>query len=113
MAEYGDPEKPEEWAYLKNYSPYQNVRADETYPTILITTSTRDDRVHPGHARKMVARLEEMGHRVHYYENIEGGHAGAADNKQRAFMQALVWEFLWTTLSDSLAHEPREQTFLS
>ena len=100
MAEYGDPEKPEEWAYLKNYSPYQNVRADETYPTILITTSTRDDRVHPGHARKMVARLEEMGHRVHYYENIEGGHAGAADNKQRAFMQALVWEFLWTTLSD-------------
>ena len=99
MAEYGDPEKPEEWAYLKNYSPYQNVRADEIYPTILITTSTRDDRVHPGHARKMVARLEEMGHRVHYYENIEGGHAGAADNKQRAFMQALVWEFLWTTLA--------------
>lgn len=99
MAEYGDPEKPEEWAYLKNYSAYQNVRADQEYPTILITTSTRDDRVHPGHARKMVAKLEDMGHRVHYYENIEGGHAGAADNSQRAFMQALVWEFLWTTLA--------------
>lgn len=98
MAEYGDPEKPEEWAYLKNISAYQNVRADQTYPTILITTSTRDDRVHPGHARKMVAKLEEMGHKVHYYENLEGGHAGAADNAQRAFMQALVWEFLWSTL---------------
>ena len=98
MAEYGDPEKPEEWAYLKNFSTYQNVRADQTYPTILITTSTRDDRVHPGHARKMVAKLKEMEHRVHYYENIEGGHAGAADNAQRAFMQALVWEFLCTTL---------------
>jgi len=101
MAEYGDPEKPEEWEYLKNFSAYQNVRADRTYPTILITTSTRDDRVHPGHARKMVAKLEEMGHKVHYYENIEGGHAGAADNKQRAFMQALVWEFLWETLERS------------
>ncbi|MCY3542174.1 MAG: prolyl oligopeptidase family serine peptidase [Gammaproteobacteria bacterium] len=99
MAEYGDPEKPEEWEYLKNFSAYQNVRSDQTYPTTLITTSTRDDRVHPGHARKMVAKLEEMGHKVHYYENIEGGHAGAADNKQRAFMQALVWEFLWATLA--------------
>lgn len=101
MAEYGDPEKPEEWAYLKNFSAYQNVRADQKYPTMLITTSTRDDRVHPGHARKMVAKLKEMGHKVHYYENIEGGHAGAADNSQRAFMQALVWEFLWSTLKPS------------
>ena len=101
MAEYGDPEKSEEWAYLKNFSPYQKVRTDQTYPTILITTSTRDDRVHPGHARKMVAKLDEMGHKVHYYENIEGGHAGAADNSQRAFMQALVWEFLWSTLVTS------------
>lgn len=99
MAEYGDPEKPEEWAYLQKFSAYQNVRADEKYPTILITTSTRDDRVHPGHARKMVAKLEEMGHQVRYYENMEGGHAGAADNSQRAFMQALVWEFLWSTLA--------------
>ena len=99
MAEYGDPEKPEEWEYLKNYSPYQLVREDQTYPTILLTTSTRDDRVHPRHARKMVAKLEEMGNKVHYYENIESGHAGAADNSQRAFMQALVLEFLWLTLA--------------
>ena len=101
MAEYGDPEKPEEWSYLKNFSPYQNVRAEQTYPTMLITTSTRDDRVHPGHARKMVAKLEELGHKFHYYENTEGGHAGAADNSQRAFMQALVWEFLWSTIGSN------------
>ena len=100
MAEYGDPENPDDWKFLKNYSPYQNVVSDGSYPPILITTSTRDDRVHPGHARKMSARLEEFGHTVYYYENTAGGHAGAADNSQRAFMQTLVYEFLWDTLSD-------------
>ena len=64
-----------------------------------MTTSTRDDRVHPGHARKLVARLEEYGHDVSYYENIEGGHGGAADNKQAAFKSALAYEFLWEKLS--------------
>jgi len=98
MAEYGDPDNPEEWAYLGEYSPYQHVRADVDYPPILVTTSTRDDRVHPGHARKFVARLEETGHRVSYYENIEGGHGGAADNKQAAFKSALAYEFLWRTI---------------
>ena len=60
----------------------------------MITTSTRDDRVHPGHARKMTALLKECGKDVLYYENIEGGHGGAADNRQRAFMDALGWIFL-------------------
>ena len=98
MDEYGNPDKPEEWAYISKYSPYQNVRASTKYPRVLFTTSTRDDRVHPGHARKMVARMKEQGHDVLYYENIEGGHAGAADNKQTAFMQALAYTFLWNEL---------------
>jgi prolyl oligopeptidase len=99
MDEYGDPDKPEDWAYIQKFSPYQNTHADQHYPPILITTSTRDDRVHPGHARKMAARLEEEGHEVLYYENIEGGHGAAANNKQSAFMSALAYAFLWTELS--------------
>ncbi|MER7276539.1 prolyl oligopeptidase family serine peptidase [Dactylosporangium sp. NPDC000244] len=99
MAEYGDPDNPEDWAYLSLFSPYQNVRDAVPYPPTLITTSTRDDRVHPGHARKMVARLREHGKNVTYYENIEGGHGGAADNAQLAFKWALAFEFLWRTLA--------------
>ncbi|QIS06567.1 prolyl oligopeptidase family serine peptidase [Nocardia brasiliensis] len=93
VAEYGDPDKPEEWEYISKYSPYQNARADVAYPPILLTTSTRDDRVHPGHARKMAALLEEQGHEFWYHENIEGGHGGAADNKQSAFQAGLIYEF--------------------
>jgi prolyl oligopeptidase len=93
MEEYGDPEKPADWDVLKKYSPYQNVTKGTKYPRTLFTSSTRDDRVHPGHARKMVARMLEQGHDVLYYENIEGGHGGAADNEQRAFMSALQWTF--------------------
>ncbi|MEV4514478.1 prolyl oligopeptidase family serine peptidase [Dactylosporangium sp. NPDC049525] len=99
MAEYGDPDVADDWAYLSLFSPYQNVRQGVPYPPTLITTSTRDDRVHPGHARKMVARLREHGHDVAYYENIEGGHGGAADNAQLAFKWALTFEFLWRTLA--------------
>jgi len=94
MGEYGDPDQPAEWEFIKGFSPYHNVDPATTYPPILITTSTRDDRVHPGHARKMAARLEEYGKNVLSYENIEGGHGGAADNRQRAFMDALGWTFL-------------------
>jgi prolyl oligopeptidase len=94
MAEYGDPDKPADWAFIQNFSPYQNVKAGVNYPPVLFTTSTRDDRVHPGHARKMFARMNEQGHDVLYYENIEGGHGGAANNEQAAFMQALSWTFL-------------------
>ncbi|MCK0090245.1 S9 family peptidase [Rhodococcus sp. HNM0563] len=98
MAEYGDPDDPDEWKFLSEYSPYQNTDPDATYPPILITTSTRDDRVHPGHARKMVALLEEQGREVWYYENIEGGHGGAADNAQAAFKSALTFTFLTEVL---------------
>jgi prolyl oligopeptidase len=94
MDEYGNPDKPEEWAYISKYSPYQNVLKDKKYSRVLFTTSTRDDRVHPGHARKMVARMKGQGHDVLYYENIEGGHGGAANNKQSAYMSALAYTFL-------------------
>ena len=94
VAEYGDPDNPEDWAFISEYSPYQNIDAEKRYPPVLITTSTRDDRVHPGHARKMTAALEVAGHDVSYYENIEGGHAGAADNAQTAFKSALAFSFL-------------------
>ena len=100
MGEYGDPDKPEEWAFLQRYSPYQNVVKGKSYPRTLFTTSTRDDRVHPGHARKMVARMQEQGHDVLYYENIEGGHGGAANNQQAAFMATMAYEFLWRQLAD-------------
>ncbi len=94
MAEYGDPDNPDDWEFIAEYSPYHNISAQRSYPPVLMTTSTRDDRVHPGHARKMTAALEAAGHRVWYYENIEGGHAGAADNAQTAFREALCFSFL-------------------
>jgi prolyl oligopeptidase len=98
MGEYGDPDKPEQWAYISRYSPYQNVKKDVRYPRIFFLTSTRDDRVHPGHARKMYAKMQEQGHDVLYFENTEGGHGGAANNPQLAKMSALVYSFLWQEL---------------
>ncbi|MBB5192684.1 prolyl oligopeptidase [Silvimonas terrae] len=98
MAEYGNPDDPQAWAFIRKYSPYQNVVAGTVYPEVLFTTSTRDDRVHPGHARKMAARMLEQGHPVFYYENTEGGHGGAADNEQRAHLLALEFGFLWRQL---------------
>lgn len=98
MAEYGDPDQPDMWEYIKTYSPYHNLRADEEYPEVFFTTSTRDDRVHPGHTRKMAALMKAMGHDFYYYENIEGGHAGAANNEQRAFMSALSYAYLYRQL---------------
>jgi prolyl oligopeptidase len=98
MAEYGDPDKPEHWAFISKYSPYQNVKAGVKMPRMLINTSTKDDRVHPGHGRKMAARMLEQGHAPLYWENIEGGHGGAADNEQRATWQALEFAYLWMQL---------------
>ncbi len=98
MAEYGDPDVPEQWAYISKYSPYHNVRKDAHYPPTLFITSTRDDRVHPAHARKMFARMREQGHDVWYYENIEGGHGAASNNEQRALMNAIEYTFLWKHL---------------
>ena len=99
MAEYGDPDNQDDWEFISEYSPYQNISPNRKYPPVLMTTSTRDDRVHPGHARKMTAALEAAGHEVWYYENIEGGHAGAADNEQVAFKSALSYSFLWQKLA--------------
>ena len=98
MAEYGDPSKSEEWAYIKKYSPYHNVKAGMTYPKVPFTTSTKDDRVHPGHARKMMALLKDLGYEVLLYENTEGGHAAAANNAQRAYRRALAYSFLFKEL---------------
>jgi prolyl oligopeptidase len=94
MGEYGNPEIPAEWEALAKYSPYQNVKKDGKYPRILFDTSTRDDRVHPGHARKLFAKMKDQGHDVLYYENTEGGHAGSANNEQRARITALEFTFL-------------------
>lgn len=90
VGEYGNPDDPQDWEFLSVYSPYHNVSRDQRYPRMLLTTSTRDDRVHPAHARKMAALMEEMGHEVLFYENTEGGHAGAAGHRQRAMQFALV-----------------------
>jgi prolyl oligopeptidase len=98
MAEYGNPDMPEEWAYIRKYSPYHNVSPDKKYPQVFFYTSTKDDRVHPGHARKMVAKMEDMGHKVYYYENTEGGHAAAVTNRQRALKEALTYTYLWMQL---------------
>ncbi|WEF34008.1 prolyl oligopeptidase family serine peptidase [Pseudoduganella chitinolytica] len=94
MGEYGDPDDPAQWDFIRRYSPYHRVEPGRRYPRVLFTTSTRDDRVHPGHARKMVARMQEQGHDVLYWENTEGGHAGAANNDQQAQMWALTYTFL-------------------
>eukprot|EP00933_Yihiella_yeosuensis_P034155 TRINITY_DN27688_c0_g1_i1.p1 TRINITY_DN27688_c0_g1~~TRINITY_DN27688_c0_g1_i1.p1 ORF type:complete len:409 (-),score=78.96 TRINITY_DN27688_c0_g1_i1:123-1349(-) len=109
MAEYGDPSKPEEWAFIRTFSPYHRIHEaclqeglGWKCPEVLFTTSTKDDRVHPGHARKMVKRLQDdvpnIGSKVLYWENIEGGHGGAADNAQRAYMWSLTYAFLWRTI---------------
>jgi prolyl oligopeptidase len=98
MAEYGNPDIPEQWAWIRRYSPYQNFRADAEYPPVFIFGSLRDDRVHPGHGRKSAARLQELGHEVWYYENTEGGHGGSVTNEQLAYRIALSFEHLWRTL---------------
>ena len=99
VAEYGDPDVPGDWEFIRAYSPYHNVRAGVSYPPVLFTTSTRDDRVHPGHARKMHALLRDLGQPSYLYENIEGGHGGAVTHAQSAFMQALTFTFLWERLA--------------
>ncbi len=94
MAEYGNPDIPEEWEYIKKYSPYQNVLPGKNYPKVFFSTTTRDDRVHPAHARKMAAKMEKLGYQIYYYENTEGGHSAGTTNKQRAFLSALTSSYL-------------------
>ena len=99
VAEYGDPDDPDDWKSIAKYSPYQKHIGLSHAPAVLITMSTRDDRVHPGHVLNTTAAIEAAGHHVYYYENIEGGHAaGAADNAQTASGLALIYEFLHRTL---------------
>lgn len=98
MAEYGDPDT-SDWEFVKGFSPYHLFDATREYPPVLFTTSTKDDRVHPGHARKMAALMLAAGKDVTYYENIEGGHGGAANNAQAAHMAATHWTFLWQRLA--------------
>ncbi len=98
MGEYGNPDLPEEWSYIKKYSPYQNLSKDKNYPKVFFMTSTRDDRVHPGHARKMAAKMESYGKPFYYYENTEGGHSAGVTNKQIAFESALIYSYLWMQL---------------
>ena len=98
MAEYGNPDTAD-WEFIKGFSPYHLFDPAKTYPATLFTTSTKDDRVHPGHARKMMALMEAAGKDVRYYENIEGGHGGAANNAQAAHMTALAYTFLWDQLA--------------
>ncbi|OZC04519.1 S9 family peptidase [Rubricoccus marinus] len=98
MAEYGDPDNPEDWAFISQYSPYQNLREDADYPRPLFTTTTRDDRVHPGHARKMAAKMLAMGYDVDYVENTEGGHGSGVTPAQQATMWASIYSYLWRQL---------------
>ncbi len=101
IAEYGNPDEPEEWEFIHTFSPLHQFTRNMDRPRLMVTTSTKDDRVHPWHARAFTYVAEEAGEDVLYFENIEGGHAGAADNRQRAHNQALAWAFLWETLGAS------------
>jgi prolyl oligopeptidase len=94
IAEYGDPDKPAEWEWLKTYSAYHAAIPGQNYPPILIATTRRDDRVHPGHARKMAAKLQAMGYEAHFYEPAAGGHGYGNDNRERAGFIALGYTFL-------------------
>lgn len=100
MGEYGNPDVPEEREYIRKYSPYQNLHEDKDYPEVFFYTSTKDDRVHPGHARKMAAKMLGMGKPVLYYENTEGGHSAAANLKQRAYTDALQVVYALKKLKD-------------
>lgn len=94
IGENGDPDIPEEWEYIKKYSPYHNVHADKEYPEVFFVTSTKDDRVHPGHARKMAAKMNDMGHPLLYQETLEGGHGAASTNAQQAKVSSSIYTYL-------------------
>jgi prolyl oligopeptidase len=98
MDEYGNPDDPEMAAVIRQYSPYQNLKPGVKYPRVLFMTSTLDDRVHPGHARKMAAKMEEYGEPFLYFENTEGGHGAAANLEQRIRFFSLEWTYLWKQL---------------
>jgi prolyl oligopeptidase len=100
VAEYGDPDKPEERAFLETISPYQNLKPGPKYPEPFFVTSTKDDRVHPGHARKMAAKMQSLGLPFLYYENIDGGHSAAANLQEAARRASLEMMYLTRKLMD-------------
>lgn len=102
VAEYGNPDDPSEWAFMKAWSPYQMAEEDAEYPAVFFYASTRDDRVHPGHARKMVARMSAQGHEVYFFENTEGGHNASSTNEQLAYRLALAYAHLWHELTGTI-----------
>ncbi len=100
IAEYGNPDVAEERAWIAEYSPYQRLAAGQPYPEVFIHTSTKDDRVHPGHARKAAARMQELGYDVLFYENTDGGHAAGANLRETARRLALEYTYLTRRLMD-------------
>jgi prolyl oligopeptidase len=94
LAEYGNPDDPKDWAYLSKYSPYHNIKPGVKYPKIMFYTSTKDDRVHPGHARKIAAKMQDEGHPVFFYESIDGGHAPGVNVPDFAKTSALLISYL-------------------
>ena len=100
IGEYGDPRIPEQRAWIERYSPYQHLTPGRTYPTPYIETSTADDRVHPAHGRKAAARLQQLGQPFFYYENMEGGHAAAANLQESARRIAMEYVYMTKRLVD-------------
>ncbi|WP_309131023.1 prolyl oligopeptidase family serine peptidase [Brevibacterium sp.] len=99
-AEYGDPDDPEDWEFIRTFSPYHLLEEGKQYPPVLFWTATSDDRVGPVQARKMAARMQSMGaENVWFYEDTEGGHSAASDNRQAAYTRALSYRFLWNALT--------------
>ena len=107
VAEYGDPDDPDDWKFLQEISAYHTAVPDRRYPPILIATSRRDDRVHPGHARKMAAKLQAMGYEAYFYEPAAGGHGYGKDNRERASFTALGYNFLRRAIGWEPAGEVR------
>ena len=105
MGEFGNPDIPEEWEYIKKYSPYHNLSTEKKYPEVFFVTSTKDDRVHPGHARKMAAKMSDMGHPYMYHETIEGGHGASSTNAQQAYL----WASIYTYFNMKLNNQPLEK----
>ena len=100
IAEYGNPDDEIDGKYIRELSPYQRIDKDQkNAPVMYINTSTKDDRVHPGHARKFAAKLSEFNLPYFYHENIDGGHAGASNMRELAFMKALDYMFFWKHLT--------------
>jgi prolyl oligopeptidase len=100
IGEYGDPRIAEQRAWIERYSPYQHLTPGRTYPTPYIETSTADDRVHPAHGRKAAARLQQLGQPFYYYENMEGGHAAAANLQESARRVAMEYVYMTKRLVD-------------